>query len=152
MSQLVERARPETDDRFVERFAAAWHSHDREQIRALLHPDVVLIQPVMRPLHGRDAATQGMLQFLELMPDLEITIDRALREADRVFIAFRFVGTLGRRRVTLAIVDQLDLVDGLVHARTAFFDPTPLLRAALSQPRLWPRLVREFRRMLHQRV
>jgi hypothetical protein len=54
---------------------------------------------------------------------------------------------MGRRRVTLAVVDELHLVGGLVRTRTVFFDPTPLWRAGLVQPLLWPRLLREVWRL-----
>jgi hypothetical protein len=104
-------------DPFVERFAAAWRSHDPEQLGALLHPDVVLEQPMMAPLRGRPAAVGALARFLELMPDLEITIDDAVRSDDVVFIAFRFAGTVGKRRVGWSLVDRIELQDGLVRSR-----------------------------------
>jgi ketosteroid isomerase-like protein len=129
-------------DPFVDRFAAAWTSRDAERLGALLHPEVVLEQPMMPVVRGRQAAVQALAGFLALIPDLQITVHDALTRDNVVFIAFGFAGTIGKRRVDWRLVDRIELTDGLVRSRVSYFDPRPLSRAILSQPSLWLKLAR----------
>jgi len=127
---------------FVERFAAAWASRDPDKLAAILHPDVVLVQPLMLVHRGRDAAVRALGRFLELIPDLEIAIHDSVSRGDVLFIEFSFAGSIGRRRIALRLVDRIELSDGLVRSRLCYFDPRPLSRAVLLQPAMWPRLAR----------
>jgi ketosteroid isomerase-like protein len=141
-----------TTDPFVQRFAAAWSSRDARRLGELLHPDVVLIQPMMPVLRGRGTAVRALARFIELVPDLQITIHDAMRRDDVVFIAFSFSGTIGRRRVAWGLVDRLELIDDLVRERVSYFDPRPVSRALLRQPVTWFRLARRaWRRLVRRR-
>ena len=49
---------------------------------------------------------------------------------------------LGGRPIEWPVVDRFVLHDGLATERVSYFDPTPLLRAVLTRPTSWWRLVR----------
>lgn len=130
---------------FVTRFERAWASRDAARLKELMHPDVELVQPVLPTMVGRERGTRGMASFIDAMPDLEIEIVDSCANGSRVFIEFRFSGTVGKRRVAFGLVDRIELVDGLVKKRVSYFDPIPFLRAVAAQPRLWGRLLRAMR-------
>lgn len=132
---------------FVERFAAGWRSHDAERLGALLHPEVILRQPLMPVLHGRSAAVRALGRFLQMFPDLQISIHDSVARGNVLFIEFSFAGSLGKRRVEWHLVDRIELADGLARSRVAYFDPWPLIRAVLLQPWMWfALLARRWRR------
>lgn len=126
-------------DPFVARFDAAWSSRDPEVLGALLHPDVVLEQPMSPVLRGRAAAVASLGGVLDMMPDLQITVHDWMKRGDEFFVVFSFSGTVGVRGLQWTIVDRIVLEDGLIRSRVAYFDPGPLVRALLSQPWLWPK-------------
>jgi ketosteroid isomerase-like protein len=142
---------PASNEGFVERFTAAWSSRDAKQLGALLHPDVVLDGPLMPALRGRTMAVRALGRFLTIVPDLQITIQDSMLRDNVVFIAFSFTGTIGRRRVEWRLVDRIELADGLVRARVAYFDPRPLTRAMAFQPSVWWQLARRGLRRLRRR-
>ncbi len=140
-----------SSDGFVDRFAAAWGSRDADQLGTLLHPDVVLEGPLTPVLRGRAMAVRALGQFLKMIPDLQITIHDSMARNNVVFIAFSFSGTVGRRRVEWHLVDRIELEDGLVRARVAYFDPRPLTRAMAFHPAAWWQLARRGLRKLRGR-
>lgn len=119
---------------FVARFERAWTTRTTEALATLLHPDVRLVQPLSRPLLGRDAALRSLASFIAVTPDLRITLRRWSGDGAILFIEFSFHGSVGGRAIQLDIVDRVELVDGLVRDRTAYFNPAPLVRALLAQP------------------
>lgn len=127
---------------FVARFEAAWTAGTTTALAAILHPDVHLVQPLASPLRGRSAALHALGNFLALMPAPSICIHRWTAAGQFVIIEFSFQGSVGRRPVQLDLVDSIELVDGLVHRRTAYFNPVPLVRAVLTQPWLLWRLLK----------
>jgi ketosteroid isomerase-like protein len=137
-----------SNETFVDRFAAAWGSRDANQLGALLHSDVVLEGPLMPVLRGRAMAVYALGQFLKSIPDLQITIHDSMLQNNVVFIAFSFRGTVGRRRLEWQLVDRIELEDGLVRARVAYFDPRPLTRALALRPATWWQLARRGLRKL----
>lgn len=130
-----------TSANFVERFEAAWNARDPTLLADLLDSDVVLYQPLIPPLRGREAAVRSLSSFLRLVSDLEMTVHDSIRQADRVWIEFSFRGYVGRRRVEWRLVDWTRLSHGRVSERRAYFDPIPLIGAVLVQPRLWHHLL-----------
>ena len=135
---------------FVARFEAAWKAGTTEALATILHPDVHLITPLARPLRGRNAALHGLGNFLALMPAPRICIHRWTSADPFVLIELSFQGTIGKRAVQLDLVDSVELCDGLVIHRTAYFNPAPLIRAVLTQPWLLWRLLKRslaFRRL-----
>lgn len=122
----------------VERFAAAWANPRVERFVELLHPDVVLLQPVTRPIRGREAARAEFARLLHWLPDLRGTVDQtAVRDA-LALIAWRLVFTLGRRPYELRIVDRIVVADGLIREREAYYDSLALMIALLGRLSAWP--------------
>jgi ketosteroid isomerase-like protein len=115
---------------FLTRFERAWRSRDPQALEALLHPDVVLVQPLLPLLSGRARAGQALAAFLALFPDLEIVIGHAHVDDAGAFIEFSFRGTVGRRPVTLNMVDRIELDAGLIRKRICYFDPAAAAVAA----------------------
>jgi len=127
---------------FVARFEAAWKAGTTEALATLLHPDVHLVQPLAPALRGRTRALHALGNFLALMPAPRIRIHRWSAANQFVLIELSFHGTVGRLPVQLDIVDSVELIDGLIVNRTAYFNPAPLVRAVLTQPWLLWRLLK----------
>lgn len=129
---------------FVARFEAAWVAGTTEALATILHPNVHLVQPLAPVLRGRRPALHALGNFLALMPAPRIRIRRWTAADQFVLIEFCFHGAIGRRAVQLDLVDSIELVDGLIFSRTAYFDPAPIVRAVLTQPWLLWRLVKRW--------
>jgi ketosteroid isomerase-like protein len=122
----------------VERFTVAWAHPQLERFMELLHPDVLLLQPVTRPIHGRDAARAEFSRLLRWLPDLRGTVDQSAVRDAVALIAWRLAFTLGRRPYELRIVDRLVVSDGLIREREAYYDSLRLMGVLLRRPRSWP--------------
>ena len=128
--------------RFVEQFTEIWAAPSVERLDELMHRDVELIQPVEPAIRGRRAAHDAWVRVFDLIPDLHGEVHRWTETDGLIYIDWKLIGTVGRRRVECPAVDRVWLEDGLVRQRIAYFDPTPLLFAGLTRPSLWPKLVR----------
>jgi ketosteroid isomerase-like protein len=127
---------------FVRRFAAFWARPSLEGMDALLHPDVVLVQPLAGTLRGLSRAKAEFARIFAAVPDLRGEVDRWCARDAAVFVELRLSGTLGRSRVEWPVVDRFLLEDGLAVERVSYFDPTRLLAAVAARPSSWPRLLR----------
>jgi ketosteroid isomerase-like protein len=119
---------------FVDRFARAWADPSSERFAELLHPDVVLIQPIGPVVHGRAEADAFFRRLIALIPDLRGEVLSWGHRDDAVFIELRLHGTLGGRRVEWITLDRIQLDAGTVRRRVAYFSPLPLLRAVALRP------------------
>jgi limonene-1,2-epoxide hydrolase len=142
-------AAPLTPAALVELFATGWALPKPEPFLdhfvPHLHPDVVIEQPGLPPAHGIAGFAATFRKLFALIPDFTATVEFWAASGDSVLIISTAGGTIGRRPVTFAVCDRFDLADGLIVRRQAFFDPTPLRRTIVAQPRVWPaaaRLVR----------
>ena len=133
------RASQDADEteRVVERFAAAWARPNLDCFMELLHPDVLLLQPVTRPIRGRDAARAEFARLLRWLPDLRGTVDQTAVRGPLALIAWRLAFGLGGRPYELRIVDRLVVSDGLIREREAYYDSLQLMIALLARPRAW---------------
>ena len=127
---------------FVQRFATAWSVCDADALVELLDEDIVLIQPMMPPSRGRDAAREAFGRLFELIPDLRATVHRWGAGDDGLFIEFTLAGTFGGRELSWPAVDRFFLRDGFAVRRVSYFDPLPLALKLLTRPRGWPRVIR----------
>jgi ketosteroid isomerase-like protein len=130
---------------FVERFAEAWSRPTGARLAALCHPDVRLVQPMMRETRGNTAGERAFDQLLELVPDLHAEVHRHGVTEDGVLIEFSLIGTLARRPYSWHVVDRITLEDGLVRERISYFDSLPLLLESLKAPRKAPAFLRLMR-------
>src|SRR5215510_2572249 len=133
------RTGPATADvaAFVDRFAAAWRA-GRDGLRdfePLVHPDVVLTQPMMPAGRGLDAFRAQFDAIFTAAPDLRGEVLAWGATADGVLIDLALRGTIGGRPVELITCDRIVLRDGRMLERHARMDPLPLVRATLGNPR-----------------
>jgi ketosteroid isomerase-like protein len=122
----------------IEKFTHAWAHPEVDRFVQLLHPQVRLLQPVTKPILGRDAARREFTRLLEWLPDLRGTVDHAAADRDVALIAWRLRFALGGRPVELRIVDRIVVADGLIREREAYYDSLGLMILLLGRPRSWP--------------
>jgi hypothetical protein len=116
-------------------------------------PHIRLRQPLLPTLVGHQAFRERFARPLfALIPDLDGQVERFAIGADCAYIELTLRGTLGGRPIAWRACDRATLRDGLVVERESYFDPTPLLRAILTQPRVWPALARAGRRRRRHRT
>jgi ketosteroid isomerase-like protein len=121
----------------IEGFTRAWAHPDLDRFMALLHPEVRLLQPVTKPILGREAARVEFGRLLGWLPDLRGTIDHAAIDGDVALIAWRLTFGLGGSPYELRIVDRLVVADGLIREREAYYDSLALMLALIARPRAW---------------
>lgn len=121
----------------VEGFTKAWAKPRLETLIALLHPEVLLRQPVTPPIHGRDAARAEFARLLHWLPDLHGRVDRSAVDGDTALIAWRLRFPLRGGAHEVSIVDRLVVERGLIREREAYFDSLALVAMLLRRPREW---------------
>ena len=121
----------------IEGFTRAWARPRVDDFVALLHPDVILLQPVTKPIRGREAARAEFTRLLRWLPDLHGTVDHAAADRDVALIAWRLAFTLGGRPVELPIVDRIVVDGGLIRERRAYYDSLALITKVLRRPSAW---------------
>jgi ketosteroid isomerase-like protein len=126
-------------ERVVEQFADAWAHPDVDRFVALLHPDVVLLQPVTPPIRGRAAARSEFGRLLAFLPDMCGTMESTAVRGDTALIAWRLAFSLGGRPFELRIVDRLVVADGLIREREAYYDSLRFMIELVRRPGAWPR-------------
>jgi ketosteroid isomerase-like protein len=127
---------------FAERFAQAWRLPDLDQHEALWSDDIVLIQPMMGTLRGRQACRKSFERLFALVPDLHANVHRFGHGKQHVFIEFTLSGTYGGKPIAWDAVDRFTFVNGLISERVSYFDAVPLMRTLAARPRGWGRLAR----------
>jgi ketosteroid isomerase-like protein len=130
---------PATEMRQVaERFTAAWANPQLDRFIELLHPNVRLLQPVTKPIVGREAARREFARLLAWLPDLRGTVDHYAAHDQTLLVAWRLRFSLGGRPYDLRIVDRIVVADGLIREREAYYDSLGLMIALLGRPKAWP--------------
>jgi ketosteroid isomerase-like protein len=128
---------PSPTEIVVEKFTRAWATPKLETFVELLHPEVRLLQPVTKPILGREAARAEFARLLRWLPDLRGTVDQTAVHGDLALIAWRLVFTLGRRPAELRIVDRIVVADDLIREREAYYDSLALMITLLGRPSAW---------------
>jgi ketosteroid isomerase-like protein len=129
-------------EHFVRAFAALWDRPTLERFRALMHPEVRLMQPLAPPAHGIEAATAWFVGIQDLLPDVRIAVQRWSGTPEALFIEWTATATFGGRPVSWNAVDRFRLDGGLVRERVAYFDALPLVGTILRRPAGWPHALR----------
>lgn len=127
---------------FAERFADTWRTPDLAKHEALWSEDIVLVQPLMGSLRGKQTCLAAFQRLFALVPDLHADVHSVGHGADRVFIEFTLSGTYGGKPIAWDAVDRFTFTDGLIAQRVSYFDATPLALTLLGRPRGWDRLLR----------
>ncbi len=128
--------------RFAEQFADTWRSPDLAKHEALWSDDIVLTQPLMGTLRGRQACRDSFQRLFALVPDLHAEVHRVGHGPTEVFIEFTLSGTYGGKPIAWDAVDRFTFADGLIAERVSYFDSTPLIGKLVGRPAGWERLVR----------
>jgi hypothetical protein len=120
-------------------FAAAWRNPTYESfcgdVVPRLTPDARMVQPLVPAHRGPERFCRNMAPLFAAVPDIHATVLDWRGDESTIFIEFHLEGTLGGRPLRLHVTDRFTLEHGLVTERASFFDPTPLLFAALRNPR-----------------
>src|SRR5262245_40126367 len=125
---------------FAQRFAVVWKHPSPERLVALLHPDVVLYQPQLPAIRGKEAARREFQRLFRWLPNLCGEVERWCGASGVVFIEWHMHFPIGRG-LAIRAVDRLLLQEGLGIERTAYFTQLPLLAAVVTHPHLWPGLI-----------
>jgi hypothetical protein len=125
---------------FARRFAEVWAKPAPEKLAALLHENVVLLQPHLPPIRGRTAAFDEMRRLLDCGPELHGEVIRATGADGIVFIEWRVKLTADHKGIPA--VDRFFIDGGLARERLVYFDQLALITALLVRPRLWPGFIR----------
>ncbi|MGH7893922.1 MAG: nuclear transport factor 2 family protein [Candidatus Binatia bacterium] len=123
---------------FAEAFEEAWSAPTAERLVALLHPDVVLLQPHLPPIRGRENALREFRRLFAWLPGLHGAVERSSGSDELVFIEWQMKLPVGRGTVGIHAVDRFLLKGGLGIERAVYFDQLALIRTVLAHPRLWP--------------
>jgi ketosteroid isomerase-like protein len=125
-------------DEWVAAFAHVWEA-PRQRLDALLDllsPEVVLKAPTTPPVsRGRAAGRAAFERAFRAMPDLRAVVHGWSATGGTLFIEMTFHATIGGRPVAWDDVDRFRFEGGQAVERVAYFDPAPVRRAFLSNPR-----------------
>jgi SnoaL-like domain len=127
---------------FAEAFAAAWAEPTPERLVALLHRDVVLLQPHLPPIRGRESALAEFRRLFAWLPGLHGAVARSSGGDDGLFIEWEMRVPVAGGTISIPAVDRFLLADGLGIERIVYFDQLLLIRAVASRPGLWPGYVK----------
>ncbi len=128
------RSHPEE---FVTKFADFCHDPSPQRLPELLHPNVVLVQPLARRTIGIEAAQAQLQRIWCCLPDLRGHVDRWCGDGDLVFIEFRLHARIGGQVIGWPNVNRLVLHDGKAIERVTYFDPLAVLPRLLRHPSMW---------------
>jgi hypothetical protein len=129
---------------FVERFIAAWGDPSVEKLQELTHDDVVLEQPMMPRMVGKEAAREGFGRLLALFPGIRGRVLRWSAEGNLVWIEMRMTVPAGSRPLEWDLVDRIELEGGLVRERITYMDAVPIIGGVLTRPGLWSAMARMY--------
>ncbi|GBE66506.1 hypothetical protein MFM001_29680 [Mycobacterium sp. MFM001] len=127
---------------FAERFADTWRTPNLAKHEALWSDDIVLIQPMMGTLRGKQACRSAFHRLFVLVPDLHADVHAVGHSGQEVFIEFTLSGTYGGKPIAWDAVDRFTFTDSLIAQRVSYFNAGPLMLKLLGRPRGWGRLAR----------
>src|ERR1700716_3246194 len=127
--------------RFAEQFAETWRTPDLSKHEALWSEDIVLTQPMMGTLRGKQACRESFQRLFALVPDLRADVHRVGHGKQEVFIEFTLSGTYGAKPIAWDAVDRFTFTNGLIAERVSYFDSTPLIGKLVGRTAGWDRLV-----------
>ncbi len=120
--------------RFAEQFADTWRTPDLAKHEALWSDEIVLTQPMMGTLRGKQACRESFQRLFALMPDLHADVHRVGHGSHEVFIEFTLSGTYGGKPIAWDAVDRFTFTNGLIAERVSYFDSAPLIGKLVGRP------------------
>ncbi|GAB2534955.1 nuclear transport factor 2 family protein [Nocardia heshunensis] len=124
-------------EQFVANFIDFWKNPSTQRLPEILHPDVVLTQPLAAPMRGIEAAQEEFERIWRFLPDLRAHVDLWRGDSEVLFIEFRLRATLGHHQLEWPNIDRFHLRDGKATIRTNYFDPLPVFAKVATHPTLW---------------
>jgi hypothetical protein len=124
-------------EEFVNKFADFWNDPSPQRLSELLHPDVILVQPLVAPMVGIKAAQADFRRIWHCLPDLRAHVDHWCGDGNLVFIEFRLHANIGSTAIEWPNVNRLELQDGKAIERVTYFDPLRILPKLLRHPTIW---------------
>ena len=102
---------------------------------APLRDDVILVQPLSRPLFGKEEARAAFAKILYRFRGLRGEVRSGASGDDgSLFIDWTMFVPFGSSTLAVPIVDRFEFVEDAVKRRDAFFDPLPILTAVATSP------------------
>lgn len=129
-------------EQFVTAFTDFWDNPSSQRLPELLHPDVVLVQPLAPRTVGIEAAQAQFERFFSCLPGLRGDVDHWCGDNDVMFIEFRLCAKLRRDKFEWPNVNRLRLREGKGIERVTYFDSLAVLPILLRHPsiaRRWQR-------------
>jgi len=119
---------------FTEIFRQMWENPSLESFMATAREDIILIQPMSKPLIGKAAATKEFRRILFRFPGIHGRIHNSAIHDELLYIDWTMVVPLGRKPLELPVIDRFEFEDGGVKRRIAYFDPMPSLPRIILNP------------------
>jgi hypothetical protein len=120
-------------ERFVHRFDAAWATSDPQQLMAILHRDVRLLQPILPSCDGKPAAAATMTRFIATAPGVHADLRAWVPTPTGVLIEFDLVAP-GSPELRWGVVDRFDLAGDEATFRISYWDLHQLAAGVLRRP------------------
>ena len=129
----------------VTAYFEALNGHDADAASKFLAPEVVVEITGVGILRGRDEVRDFFSGLMKAVPDLEVIVDRMVREKDTVAVQWRMQGTFSGGPLFNGVLatggplrlrgcDVIDVKDGLIVKNSAFQDGMELARALGMMP------------------
>ncbi|WP_420242795.1 nuclear transport factor 2 family protein [Roseiterribacter gracilis] len=128
---------------WVDLFAQVWQQPKErlDRMLALLDEQVALESPMQRVV-GRAAARQDYLRILRALPDLTGVLNSWEHRNGYLFIDMSLEASIGGRMVKWPSIDRIRFRDGIAVERVAYYDPQPVHRAFMRNPKGWSQYAR----------
>lgn len=128
---------------FVRRFAEYWQAPTPAGLSTVLAERVRLVTPMMPTTRTLAEGQREFAALFESIAGMTGEVHRWGATEDGVLIEFTLRGTAGGKPISWHAVDRFVLgEDGLATERVSYFDPSPIVLAAVSRPRAWPSFLR----------
>lgn len=100
-------------------------------------PDYLGIQPQTPSAKGPSGFLDLMARVYALISDTKVRTPSWGERGNDIFVIVELFGHVAGKPLVLQMSDHFVLRDGLVLARTTYFDPAPLNQIVVRHPRTW---------------
>ena len=131
---------------FLNGFMTAWNAHDARAVAAHYAPDCEDVDIArLMPQYGPDSVRRTLLYYLRAFPDLQVTLDEAIVNDERVAMYWTWTGThrgtfmnipATGHHVTVRGSSLVTLKEGKIQRAVRIWDLAGLLRDLKLLPEL----------------
>lgn len=122
---------------FSEQFIKAWKNPTPEGLASLLSEDVVLYQPHLPPIRGKQQAIQEFRKLLKWIPGAHSEVTFWKEDTELAFIEHILKFPVGSNVIEIHAVDRFTLENGRGKERVVYFNMLSLIAGVLKHPSLW---------------